>query len=53
MILEKNWFNKNVDEIQKELNTNVDEGLNIQQLEENRKKYGFNELKAKKKRVCS
>lgn len=50
MILEKNWFNKNVDEIQKELNTNVDEGLNIQQLEENRKKYGFNELKAKKKK---
>ena len=48
--MEKNWFNKNVDEIQKELNTNVDEGLNIQQLEENRKKYGFNELKAKKKK---
>lgn len=50
MTLEKNWFNKNVDEIQKELNTNVDEGLNTQQLEENRKKYGFNELKAKKKK---
>ena len=48
--MEKNWFNKNVDEIQKELNTNVDEGLNTQQLEENRKKYGFNELKAKKKK---
>ena len=48
--MEKNWFNKNVDEIQKELNTNVDEGLKIQQLEENRKKYGFNELKAKKKK---
>ncbi len=50
IVLEKNWFNKDAQEIEKELNTNSENGLSSEQLEENRKKYGFNELKAKKKK---
>ena len=48
--MEKSWFNKENDEIEKELETNLNEGLNSSQVEEKRKKYGFNELKAKKKK---
>ena len=48
--LEKSWFNKEKQEIEKEFNTNAVEGLSSKQVEENREKYGFNELKAKKKK---
>ena len=48
--MEKSWFNKEKQEIEKEFNTNVVEGLSSKQVEENREKYGFNELKAKKKK---
>ena len=48
--MEKSWFNKENDEIEKELETNLNEGLSSSQVEEKRQKYGFNELKAKKKK---
>ena len=48
--MEKNWFNKDASKIEEELNTNVKEGLTASQVEEKRKEYGYNELKAKKKK---
>ena len=49
-VLENNWFSKNAQEIEKEFKSNLNDGLNTKQVEENREKYGFNELKAKKKK---
>ena len=43
------WFNKEVDEVQKELEVNVEEGLQASQVKERQEKYGFNELEATKK----
>ena len=48
--MEENWFNKDVSKTAEELNTNIDEGLSTAQIEEKRQKYGYNELKAKKKK---
>ena len=48
--MEENWFNKDVNKTAEELNTNIDEGLSTAQVEEKRQKYGYNELKAKKKK---
>ena len=48
--MEKSWFNKEVNEIEKELKTNLANGLTPAEVEEKRKEYGFNELKAKKKK---
>ena len=47
--MEKNWFNKEVKDVETELNTNLKNGLSSIQLEENRAKSGKNELKEKKK----
>jgi len=48
--LEKVWFNKTVKETCEILKTNKEKGLTTQQVEEKQKEYGFNELKAKKKK---
>ena len=48
--MEQNWFNKETKKIEEELNTNIEKGLSTEQVEEKRQKYGFNELKAKKKK---
>ena len=48
--MQKSWFNKSVKEIQEELNTNIDNGLNNEEYEKSLSKYGTNELKAKKKK---
>ena len=48
--MEKNWFNKEVNEVEKELKTNLANGLAPAEVEEKRNEYGFNELKAKKKK---
>ncbi len=45
----KQWFNKTVEEVEKELGTNKESGLSSKKVEENRAKYGLNELKEKKK----
>ena len=48
--MEKSWFNKSKEEIEQELKTNVNGGLTREGVERKRQEYGFNELKAKKKK---
>ena len=48
--MERTWFNKSVEETSKILKTDIEKGLSKEQIEEKRKEYGFNELKAKKKK---
>ena len=48
--MEKNWFNKSTQEVEKELNTNIESGLNGNEVNDARSKYGYNELKSKKKK---
>ena len=45
----KNWFNKEVKDVETELKTDLEKGLNTSQVEENKSKYGENELQEKKK----
>ena len=47
--MEKQWFNKEVKDVEKELGTNLEKGLSSIKLTENKEKYGLNELKEKKK----
>ena len=47
--MEKHWFNKNIKEVEEELETNLENGLNANKIEEHRIKYGLNELQEKKK----
>ena len=48
--MEKNWFNEETEQIEKKLKTNIEQGLTKEEVEEKRKEFGFNELKAKKKK---
>ena len=48
--MEKNWYNLSVEETEKKLKTNVSTGLNQNQVQEKRAEYGYNELKAEKKK---
>ena len=45
-----NWFNKGISQVEKELQTNIKEGLTEEQVKSNYEKYGMNELKQKKKK---
>ena len=45
-----NWFNKDVEDVEKVLQTNINNGLTKEKVEKRREKYGLNELKAKKKK---
>ena len=47
--MEKQWFNKTVKDVEKELDTNLDNGLNASKVAEHQAKYGLNELEEKKK----
>ena len=47
--MEIKWFTRSADIISAELGSNIKSGLNAEQLQKNREKYGLNELKAKKK----
>lgn len=44
------WYNKSIEETEKELETNIKSGLTQNQVQEKQTKYGFNELTAKKKK---
>ena len=44
------WFNKNVEDVEKELKTNLEKGLNDEEVKTRQEKYGLNELKTKKKK---
>lgn len=48
--MESNWFNKSVEDVEKELKTNLQQGLSTEDVEQKRQEFGFNELKAKKKK---
>ena len=48
--MEKNWFSKGEKEILEEFKTDAKTGLSGQQVTEYQEKYGFNELKAEKKK---
>ena len=43
------YFNKKIDEVEKELDTSLENGLKKAGIDKKREKYGFNELEAKKK----
>ena len=44
---EKLWFNKNIEEVKEELNTNIDTGLSGEEARKRIEEYGYNELKEK------
>lgn len=44
-----NLWNKTIEEVEKELETDVEQGLNDEKIQNKREKYGFNELEGKKK----
>ncbi len=48
--MEEKWFNKSVKETAQKLETDIDKGLPSSVLAEKYEKYGYNELKAKKKK---
>lgn len=48
--MERTWFNKSIEETSKILKTDIQTGLNKEQIEEKQKEFGLNELKAKKKK---
>lgn len=49
--MEKQWFNKTVQEVKDDLQTDLENGLTAQEVQAKREKYGYNELKAKKKKT--
>ena len=49
--MEKSWFNKSKEEVEKELQTDLTKGLTNEEVQKRREKYGLNELKAKKKKT--
>ena len=46
----ENWYHKDIQNIVKELNTNLQQGLTEENVKDAREKFGANELKAKKKK---
>ncbi len=49
--MEKKWFNKEVSQVEKELETDIRVGLSIKEVKNRQDKYGFNQLTEKKKRT--
>ena len=47
--MEKQWFNKEVKDVEKELETDLEKGLDSSKVEAHKAKYGLNELQEKKK----
>ena len=48
---ENKWFNKEIKEVESELKTNVEKGLNQEEVCKRRETYGLNELQATKKKT--
>ncbi len=48
--MENLWFNKETEKVAEELQTDLEKGLSKEQVEKSRQKYGYNELKAAKKK---
>lgn len=49
--MEKNWFSKTIKQTLQELQTDLEKGLTDEQINSKREEYGFNELKAKRKKT--
>lgn len=47
----KKWFNQEVKEVEKELQTNQEKGLEVEEVKKRQEKYGLNQLKAAKKKT--
>ena len=47
--MEKQWFNKTVKDVEKELETDLEKGLSSSKVQEYKERYGANELQEKKK----
>jgi Ca2+-transporting ATPase len=47
--MEKQWFEKTIEETKDELETNLEKGLTIEQVKERQEKYGLNEIQNGKK----
>ena len=45
------WYNKDLQEVEKTLSTNIEKGLTSEEVKERREKYGLNELQAAKKKT--
>ena len=45
------WYNKEIKEVEKELKTDIEKGLTLEEVKKRQEKYGRNELKAKKKKT--
>ncbi len=45
------WFNKEIKEVETELATNLEKGLNSEEVKKRQEKYGLNELQATKKKT--
>ena len=45
-----NWFNYSIEEVEKKLETNISNGLSTEEIKKRQEKFGFNELKTKKKK---
>ncbi len=48
---EKHWFQKETQEVESQLETNLETGLTEKQIQQKREKYGYNELQATKKKT--
>ena len=48
--METNWFNKSKEETAQELKSNLEKGLTKEEVNQRYEQYGYNELKAKKKK---
>ena len=48
--VEENWFQKSIQQTAEQLGTDLEKGLTEEQVKQAREKYGYNELKAKKKK---
>ena len=44
------WFNKEVEDVEKELNTDLEKGLTTEEVQKRQEKYGLNQLKEAKKK---
>ncbi|MBR3255255.1 MAG: cation-translocating P-type ATPase [Clostridia bacterium] len=47
----ENWFNKEITQVEKDLNTNIEKGLNNEEIQTRRTKYGLNQLQQAKKKT--
>ena len=50
-MVENNWFNKEIEEVEKELETDLEKGLNSEKVKQKQEKYGLNQIEVAKKKT--